>query len=682
MQNTSTAVASQSTRLLLFIHQLNIFGRQLSLYPANHPQIKIGTAAVVRQLQLYCRETGADISLEYGPESLFCKDIELKTTSPSVRSLHQRFAARDIVTLTFSGETAAEDLLLLHRFLWPVTNGTESGCSPAAHFDKLAIPHIQATFIDYGRFEPVAAEGPSCLQAETVIWDELIKPLSGKQQTELQTAPSPIRSIAGQSALETSLSKPSVTGLIARLIEVRNPSPARIDARAQEQASALPPQVIDKLLQQTFKTLDRHHDEAAVILGSLPKHVLSEAFHRISSGRFTVSSRLMTLLRELHQNAQKPGPRTAVTRTCTDRPGTEIDVLFYEDNLDDYVPITYQESLTAILQGQIRSTLSDAEIHRLQEESSRFAIEKNFCGIMFELLKDRVNEETELNMQQNLLELSDFFAETGDFLSLKSLFLKWSEYLYSGVSQVRFLDEKVLANQTRSLFMNNLLDSLGTWSQEKLAEARDYICTVGEPFAEPLVERLATEEKEDRRELWMTLLTDLGPKALPIIIDSLEKGPWYLTRNLLVILGRQRDRIPMKPILKLTNHSSAQVRAEAIRILAAEAPGLATRLLLKELSSEDPRTIMAVSARLTKSICDSRVLEQLHRHLIPLPQNSEELDMKRHLLKVLAAIADPGTRAVLENILKVRIFLRPRRHREFQAEVRRALESFRSADCL
>ncbi len=46
----------------------------------------------------------------------------------------------------------------------------------------------------------------------------------------------------------------------------------------------------------------------------------------------------------------------------------------------------------------------------------------------------------------------------------------------------------------------------------------------------------------------MKLLVELGRKGHQIILSALEDERWYLVRNLLIILGQQRDAIPMKAV--------------------------------------------------------------------------------------------------------------------------------------
>jgi len=126
----------------------------------------------------------------------------------------------------------------------------------------------------------------------------------------------------------------------------------------------------------------------------------------------------------------------------------------------------------------------------------------------------------------------------------------------------------------------------------------------GSAAAKPLLDRLLNEPLAPRRRTLLKVIAQLGPPAVPAILERMGHPKWYYVRNLCIILGDIGDRRAVPGLMRAAAHPDARVKREAIlavgRIGAPEAvAGLGAILLEDNLFSsqkEDQLRIDAASA--------------------------------------------------------------------------------------
>ncbi len=116
---------------------------------------------------------------------------------------------------------------------------------------------------------------------------------------------------------------------------------------------------------------------------------------------------------------------------------------------------------------------------------------------------------------------------------------------------------------------------------------------------EPLLDLLGTSESRTTRRGLLDRLTNAPRELGPLVAARLSgQIPWYVTRNLLLIL----DALPALPegfsTAAFIAHEDARVRREALK-LSVKVPGERERALLGALRDPDPRTVrLALTAAL------------------------------------------------------------------------------------
>ncbi len=626
-----------------FVHELNVFRRQIALYPPAHPKTLAGAGKILAELAKLGKY-GDCISLGVTPDSLIFKDKFLDLDNPSCRDLATFFSKLDIAVVSFYQNLSTEELIEFWRLLSSRISGRQSTALELA-LKEHQIIHIRLQVTDYSAFTS-AAPGSAPSAAKADIWKEFVQTLMpGNDSAIADVADNHADQLAQMlnNAVTDGIDCTAMTGkLVSRLLEQCRGSVNGIGGQLYEFSKKLKPSIRQRFHEDTLRTLEQQPHAAGEIISGLPADFISEALLSHSGKEKQLSNRLTDLLSTFAANTPEKGRQRIIQpeRTSVAQQQSHIELLLLEDQHNEYLPDNYQQTLQKILTGQIRGSLPENLAQKYRNSLAEQMVEHQCCEIIFDLLETDTNTETEGVLQSNLADLSRFFLDTGDFQALQKTLSRWLSFTNSGRSKTNILTEKLFSSQLQPSFIADVLNSVPIWHNEKLAEISDYLTEVGEPYVEPLVERLGGETDKNLRKIWMTLLLELGSSAHPAILAALDDGRWYLVRNLLVIMEQQKGKIPPKTLLKLCDHPHPEVRCEALRFLFRVNPSAANRLLTAELENADPQTLKVMIPLAVLSSND-RIFNQLNRLLETEPLTAENLEIKLVVLASLSTAPHP-----------------------------------------
>jgi HEAT repeat protein len=174
---------------------------------------------------------------------------------------------------------------------------------------------------------------------------------------------------------------------------------------------------------------------------------------------------------------------------------------------------------------------------------------------------------------------------------------------------------------------------------------------------DPLLDLLATAEDRSTRAVTLRLLAGLGAPASERAIALLPNAPWFVQRNLLVLLGRIGGWPADLPPSQYLSHPEARVRREAIRLML-ETPGRRDVGLAAGMMDAD-ETIRTLALTAALEACPGHVLTLVHRIVEDASCPSETRALA---IRVVARSGDPEVVGVLVRLALVRKFrfLRPR----------------------
>jgi hypothetical protein len=628
-----------------FVHELNVFRRQVMLYPPAHPKTLAGANKILIELNKLNHHS-QNISFGIAPDNLMFNGTFLDADNPSCRDLGSFFSRLDIAVITFHQGLSTTELIEFWQLLSTRITGKLSTALDLALKDH-QIFHISITVTDYSAFTDEAA-GPEPVPVETDIWSDFIRNLipMNRRDTVSATGNHPADQLAqmlNQSAADDDTCTDLTSQLVHRLLEQCRGSVDGIGSQLYEFSKKLHPEIRQRFHEDTLHALEKRPHEAREIISSLPADFISAALLSHSNTEQQLSSRLTDLLRTFAVSTPGDDQRRTIqserTRT-TEEIQSQIELLLLEDHHNEYLPGNYQQALQKILAGQIQGNLPEAIARQYRNNLAEQMIEHQCCEIIFDLLEADTDIEMQDILQNNLIDLSRFFLDTGDFETLHKTLSRWTSFINSGRSKINLLTEKFFSSQLQPSFITDVLNSVPVWHNEKYAEISDYLVEVGEPYVAPLIERLGEEKDKALRKTWLTLLLEFKNTAHPAILDALEDGRWYLVRNLLVIMRQQKVVIPPKTLMRLCQHPHPEVRCEALGIMFRVNPSTANRLLIKELEGENPQTLR-ILIPLTAMSHHDKVFTRLNKLLEAEPLTEDNLEIKLNILAGLAIAPQP-----------------------------------------
>ncbi len=626
-----------------FVHELNVFRRQVMLYPAAHPKTLAGANRILVELNKLAHHS-ASISLGITPDNLMFNNTFLDPDNPSCRDLGSFFSRLDIAVITFFQGLTATELIEFWQLVSTRITGQLSTALDLALKDH-QIVHIALKLIDYGVFTHESSDPESTEQDD--VWKDFIQTLIPAHQADTTTGAHPADQLAqmlNNAATDDAAGTDLTSRLVNRLLEQCRGSVDGIGNQLYEFSKKLHPEIRQRFHQDTLQALEQQSHQAREIISNFPADFISAALLSHSNTGQQLSTRLTDLLSTFAgptlENDQRRTIRSEHTRT-TEQMQSQVELLLLEDHHNQYLPGNYQQALQKILAGQIQGNLPETIARQYRNNLAEQMIEHQCCDIIFDLLEADTDAKTQEILQDNLIDLSRFFLDTGDFQTLQKTLSRWTSFMDSDRSKTNLLTEKFLSSQLQLSFLTDVLNSVPIWQNDKYAEICDYLAEVGEPYVSPLIERLGQERDRDLRKTWMTLLLELGNKAHPAILEALEDERWYLVRNLLVIMGQRKGMIPPKTLLKLCKHPHPEVRYEALAIMFRVNLSTANRLLVRELEEENPQTLR-ILIPLTAMSHNDKVISHLNRLLETEPLTEENLEVKLNILAGLATAPQPG----------------------------------------
>jgi hypothetical protein len=155
--------------------------------------------------------------------------------------------------------------------------------------------------------------------------------------------------------------------------------------------------------------------------------------------------------------------------------------------------------------------------------------------------------------------------------------------------------------------------------------------------AEPLLDALASADDRSARWNLIRILTALGGSAAPAIAARLPDAPWFVQRNLLVLLGRLGNWPDEFSPSQYTSHREARVRREAYRLMV-EMPSTRDTAIREGLADPDP-AIVATMLRAAATGCPAAAIPMVERILA---HGAWSLEVRLLAIRVVAVAQSEG----------------------------------------
>ncbi|MEP7228377.1 MAG: hypothetical protein ABI785_13495 [Gemmatimonadales bacterium] len=606
-----------SRELADFLIEFSIVLHKRSMYPAGHPHLRNSAQRFARRLNALL-ENRESVTLGVARHRLV---IESATTDPRnalLRDLAHRLHRHRIAAVHLIRGAAREEI---EDVLAALSANPQRGDGPIGmRLDRVGPwNHIRLSPVGYDKFvlqDPDAARDPN--SDERIdgrdAWVELARlaftsePVAG---TPTETDPLVVAQAISRRSGEVAYDR-VVLGYLSRVAGEMSGRRSVVEDQLSERLSilieALDPDTLRRLLETGADQAERRQfvlNTSQVLAADAVMEVLEAA---AKASHQTISHNLLNLLHKLAHHAEDGSPEIRAEAKGALR--NNVARLIGDWELEDPNPKPY----TAILEGMVRAAPDD----RSEEVQSgcepeillKMALELDCIGPSVYAATEAMLNRRRLGAMVSLLEAAPQ-TET-------------AEALWRYVATPQRLEEEMVMNPPDQ-------DAIGI-----------LVRRLGISAASPLLDHLGRTEDRSARAGIMKQLLELGPSMGEVAVARLSSAPWYLQRNILVLIGRLGSwPVGFSP-LSYAAHPDPRIRREGIKLLL-ESPSHMVEGVLLALRDDD-EGIVGLALRAALESCPPDAIALLEWIAMD-PRRSAEIRVPT--LRILARTRTPEGLKVL-----------------------------------
>jgi hypothetical protein len=169
---------------------------------------------------------------------------------------------------------------------------------------------------------------------------------------------------------------------------------------------------------------------------------------------------------------------------------------------------------------------------------------------------------------------------------------------------------------------------------------------IGAEAANSLLDRLASANDRSTRAAVLKQLLALGPGAGQVAVARLDAAPWFVQRNILVLLGRLGSWPTGFSPTTYADNTDARIRREAIKLML-DSPQHQAEAVMRGLRDSD-EGIVALALAAALESCAPEALSVVHRIAVDAKRPAESRVLA---VRILARSKTPETIQVLQDLV-------------------------------
>ena len=563
--------------------------------------------------------------------------VEGAATDPDnavLRDLAQRLHRHQIGTVRLSEGIAHDEMAdFLERLSAdPIYQGEPLGLSPES--ERQQWPHIQASPLAFDQLELVDKRPGDSEESRAVrLWLALADSAVTGSENVTERQALDVQDVA-QAINEASRDESYDRVIVGYLLQLSRELAASegtdgavLKRRLTELLEGLTPETLHRLLQMGGGLAERQ-ELVKTLSGSIPVNAVLELIRASTeASQQTISHSLLRILTKLAEHA---GSTTSTVRFDAD--------LAFRDSVKELVDSWVLEDPNPEAYTQVLEHLARPATALAPNDDFKFE---------FEFEAQRIVKMS--------LELGVFGASARSAVD---------QMVRSGSLPVllMLLDEDAGEAETREAFWAHLcraetLDYLLKEESPDLESTAHVVERMGVAAAEPMLKALEEAESLATRRWLLNQLSGLGPDIGPLLMARLANTPWFVRRNMLVLIGAigiWPEGFSPEP---LTHHEDARVRRAAFRLML-ERPEFRDTALVDALGDSDD-TLVRMVLGMAREACPPAALPRLMT-IVQDPHRDPEL--RALAIRALGAVPTPTSRDwLIESALGRKRWFRRRR---------------------
>jgi hypothetical protein len=594
--------ATISRELADFLVEFSIVLHKRSMYPPGHPHLQDSADRFFRRMSVLL-EGRESVTLGVARHRLVIETVTTDANNALLRDLAQRLHRHRVASVHFTrGATPSE----IEGLLSALSADPQRGDGPLGkRLEQVGTwNHIRLRAVGYDRFALQETDSAKESQAdepagERDSWVELAQlALANEGASHVPNQdPLVVAEAIDRKSGEVAYDR-VVLGYLARVAEEMSGRQGAAEDQLLQRVSkliqALDPGTLRRLLETGADHAERRKFvlNASQILAADAVMEVVEAAAKVSHQ--TISDNLLRLLHKLAHHAEV-GP-TQIRAEAEGALRTNVAKLVGDWELEDPNPTAYN----AILEGMVRRSSAEHSLVNVQvgcdpEVIIKMALELDCVGPAVYVALEELMVRGELVRVAEILKASPRSNGT--------------EELWNYVATSERLESELAASPINPDAVALLVERIG-------AAATD-----------SLLDRLGSADDRSTRAAIMKQLLALGPGIGATAAKRLSDAPWFLQRNILVLLGRLGSWPDGFSPVTYAAHADPRIRREAIKLLLESPDHQAEAVNRGLLDADDGIVALALTSALES--CPSGVVPMVQAIAVDPKRPSE--------LRVLAA---------------------------------------------
>lgn len=615
-----------SRELADFLVEFSIVLNKRSMYPAGHPQLHAAAERFDRRLGILLESREA-IILGVARHRLVIESVTTDPNNALLRELAHRLHRHRVASVHLArGVTLVEIESLLEALSADPQRGDGPlGARPdlaglwqhvrlrAAGYDKLALQDAEAG-AETTPAEPESIRDPWVELARLALANDN-RPGAPSVDDPLVVAEAIDRK-SGEVAYDR-----VVLGYLTQIAEEisgrKGVEDDKLGQRISNLIKALDPEALRRLLAMGGTASDRRRfalNASQVLAADAVMEVVKAA---AQASEQNISHNLLRLLTKLAHHAERGSARIRAEADGALR--TNVARLIGDWELEDPNP----EGYTAILEGMVRHAPLDQTMDTrtgcAPEIVVKMALELDSLGPAV------YSAVEELLSRRELPRLAEALDAAPHTLT--------AQRLWQYVATPERLEQVLAASPMDQQSVAILVDRIG-------AEATN-----------SLIDRLASADDRSTRAAIMKQLLALGPGIGRVVCGRLPEAPWFLQRNILVLLGKRGSWPAEFSPMTYAVHTDPRIRREAIKLML-ESPVHHLEGVMIGLEDGDEGIVGLALVSALKS-CPAEAVPQVERIAADTRRPSE---MRVAAVRILARTGAPQALQLLVGIALTRRF--------------------------
>ena len=394
------------------------------------------------------------------------------------------------------------------------------------------------------------------------------------------------------------------------------------------------------------------------------KHILS-AFHDVVSGNNYASPMMVSLLKTL-ADSRAISPDNPVNLD-SDFSLKSRNILS-NDRIVEFVPPRYQQALLNVLADHQQPQSLTTELKKLKESLEDFHIEAQVAQLSIFMLQQGPDKEQIQALHRQLVRSMQFFVEGNNYVDLLTL-------CRSCFNSDTGIETEQLANMMPQSLLKQILKDASHLEKDYKLLVGEIIDLIGTPFIKPLLELTVAEKNRSNRFFYLNCLKKLGRDVVTEATAYLNNNQWFVTRNMLLLLGELESKEQLPSIRPLLHHSHSKVRQEALKTCLLLGDPQSIKQLMTSFSSTDRQEILNAIV-MSKLVNNQEISNELISMLERKTLFALDLEMKKALVQTLAENATPEALRVFRKILNSRHLFKQQAYEQLKIDVIKALAKY------